>query len=246
MVRTRGGVNTSSKVTKGKKKKEETSNDTSRVVEPQDVQEKEQNVKGQKKAKTKIEDNIGEAVSPIIEVRVGDSSHVEDVKVVGSDLNVSCVDDSMSNTTERPSVEALVETTTPSVRDKTMENVKGMESVYIPSVAGTKDVTIEFVEDDVISRKKKSKKRKNKFGADAGETSEPKRKLSKKERAAKRAKRAERKPRKAVEEEVVNDDVQKMGEEQTVEEQVSSNVRPTGFDSWNPTDEQQENNNKET
>ncbi|GAA0176193.1 hypothetical protein LIER_29231 [Lithospermum erythrorhizon] len=48
MVRRRGGVNTSGKETKGKKKVEDSGDDACRVVEPPVVEAEAQNMKGQK------------------------------------------------------------------------------------------------------------------------------------------------------------------------------------------------------
>ncbi|GAA0139332.1 hypothetical protein LIER_00898 [Lithospermum erythrorhizon] len=57
------------------------------------------------------------------------------------DENVSSVGDTKTKVVERPSNDDLVETVTPSVRDTGMEDAKDMESVDIPSVPGTNDLT---------------------------------------------------------------------------------------------------------
>ncbi|GAA0138601.1 hypothetical protein LIER_34959 [Lithospermum erythrorhizon] len=64
MVKTRVGVNIFGKETKGKKKKEETSDDACIVVKPQEMEDKGQNVKGQKKSKVKRGKGEGSTTTP--------------------------------------------------------------------------------------------------------------------------------------------------------------------------------------
>ncbi|GAA0163407.1 hypothetical protein LIER_19283 [Lithospermum erythrorhizon] len=130
MLRTRGGFNTSGKDTKGKKKAVETSGDPCRDNVPPVVEVEAQNMKG---ANVKGERKRTTEPSTFYENVVDSVVGVDNPK--GDDVNVSSVDDTVTDAIERSNAEDLVETITPSVGDTTMVHTKGMESVEIPSVS---------------------------------------------------------------------------------------------------------------
>ncbi|GAA0168382.1 hypothetical protein LIER_23109 [Lithospermum erythrorhizon] len=192
--------------------------------------------------------SLGKIVEPSnISVNIGDMGTSVDNPGGGS-VNVSSVEDNMTNVDERPSADGLSEDVTPSVRDTTVEDIEGMESIGVLSDAGIDGLSTEGGDEDValsvvdtVLMLLENKKSKNKSGADVGEPSELKKKLSKEERAAKRAKRTYPKTPKAAETETTDVDVQEVVEDQTLEVQVHVTVRPTVSNSWNSTDEQQGN-----
>ncbi|GAA0153196.1 hypothetical protein LIER_37632 [Lithospermum erythrorhizon] len=211
MVRTRGGVNTSGKATKGKKKVEEVVDDACRVVEPPMVEAGTQKLKKQKNLKRgkgegsnatastrkngdEDEDDVGVAIAPIVKGRVGDSSCAE----IAADLS--------KHTTVLSATDSIEEGVEPSVREGVTDTLN------------TEDVVIL---EDADREKKKSKKRKHKKSADVGEACEPKKKLRKEEQGTKKARRAERKAKNDGEKEK---DYAKEGEKGSDEEDVVSIV----------------------
>ncbi|GAA0145713.1 hypothetical protein LIER_05846 [Lithospermum erythrorhizon] len=75
------------------------------------------------------------------------SVNIEDVGMVVNNygeggVNVSSVEDTMTDGGGGPSADGLVENVTPSIRDTAIEDAEGMKSMDVPSVAGTDGLTV--------------------------------------------------------------------------------------------------------
>ncbi|GAA0143722.1 hypothetical protein LIER_04335 [Lithospermum erythrorhizon] len=243
MVKTRKGLNMSGKATKGKKKGVGFSDDACMEVKAPILNQEAQKIKGQKlTVKGVLHNVIGEEVVPIFEERVIESS-VADMSEATDALDPS-VNPSVEDTTEHVTAKSADEGVLPSVTGTEAETAGNMER---PSIGQGFDDTLdddihEVIPEDV-DPKKKSKKRKHKKSVDAGESFEPKRKLSKEERKAKRARKAKRRARRTAQEDVdVNNDVPEEAEETVPEEVRPSVVQPDTDDEWLPEHEPQGNN----
>ncbi|GAA0144955.1 hypothetical protein LIER_36041 [Lithospermum erythrorhizon] len=277
MVKTRRGVNTSGKTTKGKKKCVGTSDDICMQIDPPIVNVKAQKGKEQKLkakwSKTPVS-TVGEDVlkGDGVDVSEVDEVVTEGVKIPSAEDLGDKVESSVKDTIHglkgdstsggdvlKPTVDDFVKDTMvegmdaaiPNVVDTELVTAKAADGGDIPSVTdtnaetagkeerpivgqgvdGTLDADIQEVIPKDDGRKKKSKKRKHKKSVEAGETSEPKKKLSKEERATKRARKAERKAKrdteKAAEVEATEDDVPEEAEESVPEYVMPSVTQPT-------------------
>ncbi|GAA0150665.1 hypothetical protein LIER_09551 [Lithospermum erythrorhizon] len=151
-------------------------------------------------------------------------------------VDVSYADDIVTEGVKTPSTKDLGENVDPSVKD-TMDGLKDgsssrgdvleptvndsvkdtiVESMDVdrPSDVGTEHVTAKYgyVVPEEAGQEKKSKKMKHKKSAKAGESSEPKRKISKEERDGKMAMKAARRAMKATEK-AADDDVHEESED---------------------------------
>ncbi|GAA0143414.1 hypothetical protein LIER_04106 [Lithospermum erythrorhizon] len=134
--------------------------------------------------------------------------------------------------TEPVTTKAADEGVIASVSNKDTETAGNIEEPTIGrGFDDTMDANIQEVIPEDVGQKKKSKKRKYKKSADAGESFVPKKKLSKEERAGKRAHKDERKAKraaeKAAEAEVAEHDVPEEVEEFFPKEVIPSVTQPT-------------------
>ncbi|GAA0153720.1 hypothetical protein LIER_11891 [Lithospermum erythrorhizon] len=208
-------------------------------------------------ANSSLKYTTGKTVEPSI-VSEKYTGHVGEDVLEGDGIDVSQADKIMTERVKSPSdvdlgknvepspvtAKAIGEWMIPSVTNTCAKTAESMERPTVTQgVDNTLDADIQEVTPEDVGQKKKSKKRKHKKMADAGEISEPKKKLSKEERAAKRARKAERKAKratkKAVEVQAVEDNVPEEAEESIPEEVIPSVTQPAADDEWLPEHESQ-------
>ncbi|GAA0171191.1 hypothetical protein LIER_25284 [Lithospermum erythrorhizon] len=95
-----------------------------------------------------VADYVGKTTEPPNIFEESENDDVADNPERG-DVSMPSADDTVADTAERPSIKDLVETVTSSVKGTALDNTQGIESVGIPSIIGSDDLSAGNVGDDV-------------------------------------------------------------------------------------------------